>query len=103
MLAFLDPNPFTLLVLGLLAVLLFGERLPEVASSFGKRLIDLKKGMRNIQDEIRGAIDSAANTSSSTSESHYDPPTYAAPEIVEEATAPKFEPPPARRDPPPSV
>ena len=43
--AFLD-NPVTMLVLGALAVLLFGERLPEVARSIGKGLMEVKKGSR---------------------------------------------------------
>jgi sec-independent protein translocase protein TatA len=87
--AFLDPNPSTLLVLGVLAVLLFGERLPEVARSIGKQFMELKKGVGGIQDEIRGAIDSATSTASSpTATAPYQPP-----EERDEATAPKFEPP----------
>jgi sec-independent protein translocase protein TatA len=101
--AFID-NPLMLLLLGVLAVLLFGERLPEVARSFGKQMMELKKGMRGIQDEIRSAIDTAAPTDAAP-RPHDDP--YAAtyrqrggdahegPEEREEATSPKFEPPPA--------
>ena len=51
--AFLD-NPLMLLMLGALAVLLFGERLPEVARSFGKGLMEFKNGVRGIQQEIEG-------------------------------------------------
>jgi sec-independent protein translocase protein TatA len=85
--AFLDP--LTLLVLGAIAVMLYGERLPEVAKAFGKGLMELKNGVRSLQDEIQGAIDSAGTTSATTS---------AAPRRVESddretATAPKFEPP----------
>ena len=56
--AFLD-NPVTMLVLGALAVLLFGERLPEVARSIGKGLMEVKKGMHGIQQEIESAVNSA--------------------------------------------
>ncbi len=80
-------NPMMLLVLGALAVLLFGERLPEVVRSFGKGLMELKNGMRGLQDEIQSAVNSA--TSIDTSE------RYQEPEDREEATAPKFEPPPS--------
>jgi sec-independent protein translocase protein TatA len=84
--AFLD-SPVTLLILGVLAVLLFGERLPEVARSIGKGFMEFKKGVGSIQDELRNAIDSAVTTT--------PPIQHSEPEIREEATAPKFEPPPS--------
>ena len=89
--AFLDPNPLTLLILAVLAVLLFGERLPEVARSIGKQFMELKKGMGSIQDEIHGAINSATSTADTTAAAT----PYQPPEDREEATAPKFEPPPS--------
>jgi sec-independent protein translocase protein TatA len=84
--AFFD-NPVTLLFIGALAVLLFGERLPEVARSFGKQFMELQKGVRGIQREIENAVTSA--TSVDTTPRHQEP------EDREEATAPKFEPPPS--------
>jgi sec-independent protein translocase protein TatA len=83
--AFGFESPTTMLILGALAVLLFGERLPEVARSFGKGLMEVKNGMRGIQREIEDAVNSAATVDTT--------PRYAEPEIREEATAPKFEPP----------
>ena len=44
-----------LLVLGAIAVMLFGERLPEVARSFGKGLMEFKKRVHGIQQEIESA------------------------------------------------
>lgn len=85
--AFLD-SPVMMLMLGVIAVLLFGERLPEVARSVGKGLMEFKRGVRSIQDEVEGAINSATSVSSSSSPT----PHYKEPER-EEATAPKFEPP----------
>jgi sec-independent protein translocase protein TatA len=99
--ALLD-SPLMLLFLGALAVLLFGERLPEVARSFGKSLAELRKGMRGIQDEIRSAIDSAASSDSSPAApkdpyggSYVDVGSVRCeePEDREEPTSPKFEPP----------
>jgi sec-independent protein translocase protein TatA len=87
---FLD-NPVTLLVLGALAVLLFGERLPEVARSIGKGLMEVKKGVHGIQQEIENAVNSATQVDASSG--HSSP--YQEPADREEATAPKFEPPPA--------
>ena len=86
--AFLD-SPVTMLVLGALAVLLFGERLPEVARSIGKGLMEVKKGMHGIQQEIENAVNSATTVDTSS----HSP--YQEPEAREEATAPKFEPPPS--------
>ncbi len=36
----------------LIALLLFGRRLPDVARSFGKSIVEFKKGMRDIGNEI---------------------------------------------------
>ena len=82
-----DISPTTLLILGVIAVLLYGERLPEVARSVGKGFMEFKKGVRNIQDDLEGAINSATSTDA--------PSRYEEPEEREEATAPKFEPPPS--------
>ena len=59
--AFLD-SPVMMLILGVIAVLLFGERLPEVARSVGKGLMEFKRGIRSIQEDVEGAINSATST-----------------------------------------
>ena len=82
--AFLD-NPLMLLLLGALAVMLFGERLPEVARSVGKQIMELKNGVHGLQREIESAVDSATSTDESSRRQE--------PEDREEAMAPKFEPP----------
>lgn len=92
--AMIDFNPAELLIIMALGVLLFGERLPEVGKSVGKQLSQLKKGIRGIQDQIQGAVNSAT-TSSSESSSYGGEVYFEDIEEREEATAPKFEPPPA--------
>ena len=94
-----DLNPGTMVIVGVIAVLLFGERLPEVSKKVGKHLMDLKKGVRDIQDHISSAVNTATSTTSSSSGSdsyaegtHI---TYEDQEEHEEASAPKFEPPPS--------
>jgi sec-independent protein translocase protein TatA len=79
-------SPVTMLIVGALAVLLFGERLPEVARSVGKGWMELKKGMHGIQRELEEAVNSAVSVDST-------PQQPREPEVLEEATAPKFEPP----------
>lgn len=82
MFAFFSPGPTEMLIIGVVAVLLFGKRLPEVGRSLGKGIVEFKKGLHGIEDEIDSA------TSSSIKHTTHDEP-----DDREEATAPKFEPP----------
>ena len=79
-----SPGLPELVIFGTIALLLFGKRLPEVARSLGKGIVEFKKGVRGIEDEVQQSTYSS--TSSST-------PRPAAPEEAPEVTAPKFEPP----------
>ena len=38
-------------MIGIIALLLFGKRLPEVARSLGKGVVEFKKGLNGIDDE----------------------------------------------------
>ena len=76
------PGPMEMVIILLIAVLLFGKRLPEVGRSLGKGLIEFKKGIRGIEDEINSA--GSATTVQPAREEVDD---------RDEATAPKFEPP----------
>ncbi|MDY0165281.1 MAG: twin-arginine translocase TatA/TatE family subunit [Thermoguttaceae bacterium] len=78
-----SPGPMEMLIIGVIAVLLFGKRLPEVGRSLGKGLMEFKKGVQGIDDEI----ESASRTVSSTAR------VSASADDRQEATAPKFEPP----------
>ena len=81
-------GPMEIMIVGVIAVLLFGKRLPEVAKSMGKSFTEFKKGVRGIEDEIHSTSYSAPSTSSYSNK-------YAVADEREEATAPKFEPPKA--------
>lgn len=87
LLAFLPgaPGPFEMMVFGVIALLLFGKRLPEVARSLGKGIVEFKKGVRGIEDEVSQSTYNSSSTPST--------PRPAASEDVAEVTAPKFEPP----------
>ena len=39
-------------VIRIVALLIFGRRLPEVGRSLGKGIVEFKKGIRGIEDEI---------------------------------------------------
>jgi sec-independent protein translocase protein TatA len=45
-------DPWTLIIVGVVAVLLFGKRLPEVGRSFGRGIAEFKKGLHDVQDEL---------------------------------------------------
>lgn len=43
-----------ILVLLILGVLLFGRRLPEVGRYLGKGIVEFKKGLKGLEDEVDG-------------------------------------------------
>lgn len=81
-------GPTEMIVIGVLAVLLFGNRLPDIAKSAGKAITDFKKGMNGIEDDVHTATRASSTSSSSSRVSRSI-------EDREEVSTPKFEPPPA--------
>lgn len=51
-LAFWMPGPWELAIIAIIALILFGRRLPEVGKSLGKGIVEFKKGLREVQDEV---------------------------------------------------
>jgi len=52
MLAFTPFDPLHLVVIMVVALLLFGKRLPEVGRSLGKGIAEFKKGLHDVQEEL---------------------------------------------------
>lgn len=50
--AFWTPSGFELIVIMVVALLLFGKRLPEVARSLGKGVVEFKKGLKGVEDDL---------------------------------------------------
>ncbi|HNR99446.1 MAG TPA: twin-arginine translocase TatA/TatE family subunit [Planctomycetota bacterium] len=50
----LIPNlgPLELVVIGIVALLLFGRRLPEVMRNLGRGIVEFKRGVRGIEDQV---------------------------------------------------
>jgi len=84
---------YELIIIGVVAVLLFGKRLPEVAKSLGKSYSEFRRGLSDIQSHMDVTSDVYSATSSSPSYST-DSSSYDEYDDYDEATAPKFEPPP---------
>lgn len=68
-----------MIVLGLLGVLIFGKRLPEVGKSLGKGIVEFKKGLSGIDTDLD---DSASGTAGKQLDS-----THAAPPPAATSTA----------------
>jgi len=73
-----------MVILFVIALLLFGKNLPQVARSLGKGMMEFKKGLAGIDDEIYAA------SSRSTSVPQSRPAPI---DSRDEVSAPKFEPP----------
>ena len=79
-------SPAEMLFVGIIGLLLFGKKLPDVAKQLGKGIMEFKKGMHGFDDVVRG--ESSSSYQSSTPSSRPAPP-----DDRDDATAPKFEPP----------
>ncbi|MGD0652874.1 MAG: twin-arginine translocase TatA/TatE family subunit [Thermoguttaceae bacterium] len=48
-------GPTELIVFALIALLLFGNRLPSVMRSLGQGIVEFKKGVQGIEDDVKNA------------------------------------------------
>ena len=55
---------YELLVIGVIAVLIFGRRLPDVGRSLGQGLVEFKKGLRGVKGEVKEAVDETRDIAS---------------------------------------
>lgn len=46
------PGPPEMIVIGVVALIIFGRRLPDVARSMGRSIVEFKKGLKDVHDEI---------------------------------------------------
>jgi sec-independent protein translocase protein TatA len=83
-----------ILLILVLGVLLFGRKLPDIGRSLGKTMIEFKKGMKGIEDEV---------SEPSTARAAIEPEPVKAPARVTPSSAPKFDDAPAPTNLPPKV
>jgi sec-independent protein translocase protein TatA len=95
-------GPQEMVIIGILGVLLFGKRLPEVGKSLGKGIAEFRRGFSGVEDEIR-SINRQVTTTGSSSARPYTSSTPAAPavsnDLAPDPAVPKFEPPTAAPSP----
>jgi sec-independent protein translocase protein TatA len=72
-------------VLAILGVILFGRRLPEIGRSLGKTIVEFKKGVGGLEDDLDVAVKPTSAPQQSAPSEPVRPPQRVA------ATAPKFE------------
>jgi sec-independent protein translocase protein TatA len=83
-------SPIHWIMLAMIGILLFGNRLPEVGRSLAKGIIEFKRGLHGLEDEITSV------TASRPEAPALEPPRP--PQRVQ-ATAPKFD----DKDTPPAI
>lgn len=86
-------GPAEMLIVALLAVLLFGSKLPDVARQLGRQMAELKRGISGFEQEFRSAANSATNTSTTNTTRSIASRTHDPVDDRDELTAPKFQPP----------
>ncbi|SRR5436309_15524209 len=47
-------GPMEWIIIGVVAILLFGKNLPNVARSLGKSMVEFKKGIKGLEDDLEG-------------------------------------------------
>ena len=51
------PSGAEWIIVAAIGLLLFGKRLPEVGRSLGKGIVEFKKGLKGVEDEVETASD----------------------------------------------
>jgi sec-independent protein translocase protein TatA len=82
--ALFSMNPWEIMILLGLGVLLFGRKLPDVGKYLGKGIVEFKKGLKGLEDEIDTNATAAPRHDPAALESARPPQRVA-------TTAPKFE------------
>jgi TatA/E family protein of Tat protein translocase len=57
-------GPVGFIVIAIVALLIFGKRLPDVARNLGKGIVEFKKGVKGIEDDVDDSSSKSTNTHS---------------------------------------
>ncbi len=84
---------FELVVVGVIAILLFGSKLPEVARNFGKSYNELRRGLNDLKSNIDTEINDADRRNRVRKAPAIESRPVASAEDLDEPVAPKLVPP----------
>ena len=63
-------GPLELIVIAIIALLIFGPRLPNVMRSIGKGIVEFKKGLRDTGEDVKREIENSERPDSSKQIDH---------------------------------
>ena len=86
-------SPFELSVIGIIAVVLFGGNLPDVARKFGSTYSQLRRSLQDVQQQFREAQAEASRAMTIEEKSPTKSTYHDEPDETPEPSAPKFKPP----------
>ena len=58
-----------LIIIAIIALLIFGKRLPDVARNLGKGIVEFKKGVKGIEEEVEDSSSQSSPQVSSSGDS----------------------------------
>jgi len=79
------PGPMEWIIIGIIGVLIFGKRLPSVGKSLGQGIVEFKKGLTGVKDELDDAVNATKNLENPSAE---DTPTLDTSDSKAESTTP---------------
>jgi len=81
-----------LLVLGMLGLLIFGKRLPEIGKSVGRGIVEFKKGLSGLEDDVKNAGQIPGSSDPDQLPTSIDDTQEQSPKPVHHATSPRKNP-----------
>ncbi len=55
------PGGIEWIIILIVALLIFGKRLPEVMKSLGKGIVEFKKGVKGVEDEVEDEVEDSVS------------------------------------------
>ncbi len=64
------PGGIEWIIILIVALLIFGKRLPEVMKSLGKGIVEFKKGVKGVEDEVEDSVSKNPDKLETTDKKH---------------------------------